>query len=162
MLALRFAAVLGLVFWVGGLAVLGSIAAPALFDALGAARGPEGRALAGAAFGATLQRFQFASYICAGIILGSLVVRAVLGPRPRHFAARMILSVLMIAASAWTGFVLIPQIARAQLALGAPALSPGADDPRRQEFGRLHGMSTALQFVPLVGGLALLLFELKD
>lgn len=158
MLALRFAAVLGLVFWVGGLAVLGVIAAPALFDALGAARGPEGRALAGAAFGATLQRFQFASYICAGIILGSLVVRAVLGPRPRYFAARMILSVLMIAASAWTGFVLIPQIARAQLAIGAT----GADDPRRQEFGRLHGMSTALQFVPLVGGLALLLFELKD
>jgi hypothetical protein len=158
MLALRFAAVLGLVFWVGGLAVLGGIAAPALFEALGAARGPEGRALAGAAFGAALERFQFASYICAGIILGSLVLRAVLGPRPRHFAARMILSVLMIAASAWTGFVLIPQIARAQPAIGAP----GADDSRRQEFGRLHGMSTALQFVPLVGGLALLLFELKD
>jgi hypothetical protein len=161
MLALRLAAVLGLVFWLGGLAVLGTVAAPALFDAFGP-RGPDGRALAGAAFGAILQRFQLASYICAAVIAGTLLLRAVLGPRPRHFAARMLIVALMIAASAWTGLVLIPQIARVQPPSATAAPGSAADGLRRQEFGRLHGLSTALQTVPLLGGLALLFFELKD
>ena len=36
----------------------------------------------------------------------------------------------------------------------APSRLP-ADDPRRLEFGRLHALSTGLQLVPLLGGLAL-------
>ena len=36
MLALRYVALLTLVVWVGGLIVLGAIAAPAIFDVLGA------------------------------------------------------------------------------------------------------------------------------
>ena len=35
-------------------------------------------------------------------------------------------------------------------------------DPRRVEFGRLHGVSTALQLVPLLGGLALIFWEIKE
>src|SRR4026209_1941046 len=47
MLALRYAAVLALALWTGGLVVVGAVAAPAIFDVLGA-RGAEGRGLAGA------------------------------------------------------------------------------------------------------------------
>jgi hypothetical protein len=161
MLALRLAAVLGLAFWVGGLAALGSIAAPALFDVLGAA-GPGGRALAGAAFGETLSRFHTATYVCAAVIIGSLAVRGLLGPRPRFFSIRMLISTLMVAASAWSGLVLIPRIQDAQRASGpAPSVLPD-NDPRRVEFARLHGMSASLQLVPLLGGLVLIFFELKD
>ena len=53
---------------------------------------------------------------------------------------------------------LIPRIQQSQGTLGALS----GTDPRRLEFARLHGLSTSLQMVPLVGGLALLFFELKD
>jgi len=161
MLALRFAAVLGLVFWTGGLVALGAVAAPAIFDVLGAT-GPGGRALAGTVFGEAFARFQFVSYVCSALIVGSLVVRAVLGPRPRHFALRMIVSALMLAAAAWTDVVLIPRIQDAQRTLGASPSPIPDTDARRIQFGRLHGLSTSLQLVPLFGGLALLFFELKD
>ena len=166
MLVLRFAAVLGLVFWMGGLAALALIAAPALFDVVGT-RGPDGRALAGAAFGETLSRFQTATYVCAAVILTSLVVRGVLGPRPRQFFFRLLISSLMTVATAWSGFVLLPQLRETQRALGASSasasVSAGGDgDSLRVKFGRLHGMSASLQLVPLIGGLVLIFFELKD
>ena len=56
MLALRYAAVLALAFWMAVLSSLGAVAAPAIFDVLGA-RGAEGRVLAGAVVGETLRRF---------------------------------------------------------------------------------------------------------
>ena len=161
MLALRFAAVLGLVFWVGGLAALGLIAAPALFDVVGAS-GTGGRTLAGAVFGETVSRFQAVSYLCAAVILVSLIARGVLGPRPRHFFIRMVISSLMVAATVWFGLVLMPRMQEAQGALGASASTSASDDSRRAEFGRLHGLSTSLQLVPVIGGLALIFFELKD
>ena len=165
MLVLRFAAVLGLVFWMGGLAALALIAAPALFDVVGT-RGPDGRALAGAAFGETLSRFQTTTYVCAAMILTSLVVRGVLGPRPRQFFLRLLISSLMTVATAWSGFVLLPQIRETQRALGASSasasVSAGDGDALRLKFGRLHGISASLQLVPLIGGLVLIFFELKD
>ena len=59
MRGLRFAAVLGLVFWTGGLAALGAIGAPAIFDAMG----PAGRSTAGTVFGEVLSRFHAAAYV---------------------------------------------------------------------------------------------------
>ena len=50
MLALRYAALLMLVIWVGGLLALGAVAAPAIFDVL-AAQPDKGRLLAGALVG---------------------------------------------------------------------------------------------------------------
>ena len=43
----------------------------------------------------------------------------------------------------------------------APSKLPEGD-PRRVEFGRLHATSTALESVPLLGGLLLLFWELRD
>ena len=160
MLALRYAAVLALVFWIGGLAALGALAAPAAFDVLGPHA--EGRALAGAVFGETLRRFHPAAYLCGAIVLLSLAARGVLGPRPRRFAIRTVVAMTMLGASAWSGLVVSPQIetARRSLRVSPSALPEG--DARRVQFGRLHGMSTSLQLVPLLGGLVLLFFELKD
>jgi hypothetical protein len=161
MLALRYAAVLALALWVGGLVALGGVAAPATFDVLGSA-GTGGRALAGSVVGEALRRFHLVAYACAAVLVVSLTVRALLGPRPRRFAVRLVVSLAMAAATAWTGFVLVPRIEQAQRGLDVPIASLEAADPRRAEFGRLHGLSTSLQLVPMIGGLALLLFELKD
>ncbi|MGH9370254.1 MAG: DUF4149 domain-containing protein, partial [Vicinamibacterales bacterium] len=161
MLALRYVAVLALVFWIGGLVALGAFAAPAAFDVLGP-RGADGRALAGAVFGETLRRFHLAAYACAAIIVMSLLVRGVLGPRPRRFAIRLAVTAIMAGAGAWSGLVLTPRIHEAQETLGTSPSTLPEGDPRRVEFGRLHGISTSLQLVPLLGGLALLFFELRD
>jgi Domain of unknown function (DUF4149) len=162
MLALRYAALLAIVVWVGGLFALGAIAAPAVFDTVAARQLPDGRLVGGAIFGEILQRFHHVSYICGLVIPLSLAARAVLGPRPRRFAIRMGVAVAMLVATAYSGLVLSPQIARLQSSAAVAPSSLSETDPRRVEFGRLHGLSTVVQLVPLLGGLALLFFESRD
>ena len=70
----------------------------------------------------------------------------------------------MIGASLYAGMVLSSRIESVQQKIGggvAPSSLP-AGDPRRVEFGRLHGQSTLIQLVPILGGLVLMLFELRD
>jgi hypothetical protein len=74
----------------------------------------------------------------------------------------MLLTAIMLAAAAWTDMVLIPRVQDAQRALGSPSAGVADADTRRIEFGRIHRRSTLLQLVPLLGGLALLFYELKD
>jgi hypothetical protein len=161
MLALRYAAVLALALWTGGLVVVGAVAAPSVFDILGA-HGAEGRVLAGAVVGALLERFTMIAYGCAAVVLLSLVTRGVLGPRPRRFAFRVAGLLLMITATVYAGAVVAPRIAAMQRSIGTAPSALAENDPRRIEFGRLHGTSVSLQLVPLLGGLALLFWELKD
>jgi len=162
MLALRYAGLLALVLWVGGLVVLGAIAAPSIFEVVAVRHIANDRLLAGAIFGEILRRFHLLSYACAVMLFGTLVVRGVMGPRPIMFAARVGVAFLMLAATAYSGLIIAPQIARVQSAAAvAPSTLP-ENDPRRVEFGRLHSMSTGIQLVPLAGGLFLLFRELKD
>lgn len=161
---LRYAGLLALVVWVGGLLVLGAIGAPSIFDVLALRQAGDGRVLAGAIFGETLRRFHLLSYACGAVLLATILARAVLGPRPRRFAIRATLALAMLAATAYSGLVVSAQIAQAQAAIGvavAPSSLPEAD-PRRAQFGRLHATSTGLQLVPVIGGLLLLFWELKD
>ena len=96
------------------------------------------------------------------MVLLTLAVRGVLGPRPRRFAYRVAGLLLMSAATVYAGAVLAPRITAMQRSIGVAPSSLAETDPRRIEFGRLHGMSVSLQLIPLLGGLALLFWELKD
>src|SRR5215471_18922272 len=162
MLALRYVALVALVVWVGGLIALGAIAAPAIFDVVGAQPIADGRLLAGATFGEILRRFTLVSYGAGILLLGTLVVRAILGPRPRRFAWRAALATVMLATTAYAGIVVAGRIRDIQREIHVAPSSLPENDPRRIEFGRLHGLSTSLQLVPLVGGLALMYWELKE
>ena len=162
MLALRYAALLAIVVWVGGLIALGAVAAPAIFDVVAARQLPDGRLLAGTIFGEILRRFHHVSYICGVVIPVSLTARAVLGPRPRRYAMRVALALVMLGAVAYSDFVISPQIEHLQQITGVAPSSLPEGDPRRVEFGRLHGMSSGVQLVPLLGGLMLLFFEMRD
>ena len=163
MLGLRYAGLLALVLWVGGLLVLGAIGAPSIFDVVALREVADGRMLAGAIFGEMLRRFHLLSYACGAVLLLTIVIRAVLGPRPRRFAVRALIALLMLGATAYSGLVVSAQIAAAQAAIGAAPSSLPEGDPRRVQFGRLHATSTALELIPIVGGgLMLLFWELKD
>jgi len=162
MLALRYVALLTLVVWVGGLLAIGAIVAPSIFDVLAATQPDSGRMLAGALFGETLRRFHLVSYAAGALLLGTLLLRRVLGPKPRRFAWRAGIATVMLSASAYSGFVVAARIAQIQREIGvAPSTLP-AGDARRVEFGRLHGLSTALELIPVLGGLMLMYWEIKE
>jgi hypothetical protein len=162
MLVLRYAALLALVVWVGGLVALGGIAAPAIFAVVAERQIADGRVLSGALFGEILARFTVVSYVSAGVLLLSLILRRILGPRPHRFAWRAGIGALMLAATVYGSLGVAARITQLQREIGvAPSLLPEAD-ARRAEFGRLHGISTALQLIPLLGGLILMFWEIKD
>jgi hypothetical protein len=162
MLALRYAGVVALTLWVGGLLALGAVVAPSTFDILAAHHVANDRLLAGAIFGEALRRFHLLSYTCAFVLLGTLLVRRVLGPRPAMFAARLAIGVVMLGTTAYAGLVVSAKIASVQADIGAAPSSLPEGDPRRVEFGRLHAMATGLEMFPILGGLFLLFRELKD
>ena len=145
MLALRYAGLLALTLWVGGLLALGAIGAPAIFDVLAARHVAGDRVLAGAIFGEILGRFHLLAYVCGVVLLGTLLVRGI-----------------MLLATAYSGLIVSAKIARTQAEIGAAPSSLPEGDPRRAAFGRLHAMSTGLAAVPILGGLFLLFRELKD
>jgi hypothetical protein len=161
MLALRYAYVLALVVWLGGMVVLGALVAPTTFQMLQAAA-PEGRALAGELFGVMLTRFHYVAYGAGAVLFISLAATAILGPRPPSFAIRMGIIVVMLAVAAYSGVVVLGEIGGIQRAIGAlPSTLPPAD-PRRIRFDQLHQLSTRLMMVNIVGALALLYWEAKE
>jgi hypothetical protein len=162
MLALRYAALLALALWVGGILVLGGIAAPSMFDVTAAREVEDGRLLAGAIFGETLRRFHLLSYGLGLFLFVTLAARAALGPRPVRLAARLLIVITMLVAAGYSGLVVSQQIDTLRADIGVTPSSLPETDPRRAAFGRLHALSTALQLVPLAGGLLLMFFELKD
>ena len=119
--------------------------------------------LAGAVVGELLRRFTVIAYGCAAVVLLSLAVRGVLGPRPRRFAYRVAGLLLMIAATVYAGAVLAPRIAAMQRSIGDGAV--GARRRPIRDASSSAGCTacrSSLQLVPLLGGLALLFWELKD
>ena len=162
MLALRYAALLAAALWVGGLVALGAAAAPAIFDTIAARGISEGRALAGAIFGEAFRRFHLVAYACGVVIVLSLTLRAVLGPRPVLFALRIAIAIAMLGTALYSGLVLSRQIERTRIEAGGTPSALPEGDPRRAAFGRLHAISTLIQIVPLAGGLVLLFRELTD
>ena len=162
MLALRYAALVALAVWAGGLVALGTVAAPSMFDVLAARQIPDARVVAGAIFGEALGRFHRISYVCGAVLLCSLAARAVLGPRPRRFALRLAITMTMLTASLYSGLVVSRQIEQLRRDIGVSPSTLPATDPRRAQFGRLHGTSTTLELVPVLGALLLLAWELRD
>ncbi len=123
MLMLRYAYVLALAVWLGGMVVLGAIVAPSVFQVLPAYAPVAGRALAGAVFGTVLQRFHYVAYASGGVLLVTLVGMALLGPRPRSFAIRAAIIAVMLGVALYSGVVVLGEIDTLQRELAAT--SPG-------------------------------------
>jgi uncharacterized protein DUF4149 len=159
---LRYASLLILVLWIGGLATLGFIGAPAIFDVLEMRDPAGGRTLAALVFGAILARFHRFSWILGALLVGLLGVRAVLGPRPRRFGLRTWTAAAMLAMSLAAGLWIAPKIDRLRATTSGPITNLPDGDASKLEFGRLHGASTALMVLTLVAGAGLVWMEMKD
>ena len=162
MLALRYVYVLALVVWLGGMVVLGALVAPTTFQVLQASEPVTGRALAGDLFGAILARFHYVAYAAGGLLLVTLAVMAVLGPRPRGLRVR---SAHHRGHAGRGGLLRLRRAAarRRDSARGRPpplAAARGRRAPHR--FDALHLLSTRLMMFNMVGALVLLYWEARE
>jgi hypothetical protein len=162
MLAVRYAYVLALVVWLGGMVVLGAIVAPATFQVLQASAPEAGRALAGELFGTMLARFHYVAYAAGGVLMLTLVVMRLLGPKPHSFAIRFLLVAAMLTVALYSGVAVLGSIDAIQLEVGGLPSQLPAGDARRVRFDELHQLSTRLMMANVVGALALLYWEARD
>ena len=162
MRSLRYAYILALATWLGGMTIAGLVVAPVTFGVLEAWNPSTGRVLAGDVFGAVLSRMNRVAYIAGGVMFLVLTMQRVLGPRPRAYGIRVALIVIMLALTVYTAMVTAPRIDELQSLVAGPMSELPAEDGRRQEFDRLHSLSTSLAMATIVGGLALLGWETRD
>jgi len=116
--------------WVGAAVLVAAVVAPAAFAVLPT------RTLAGALVGRVLPVIFW-----AGIAIG-IAVAALTWPLPGR-GARTAAALVMAGACAIAQLLVAPKIHALQERLGVPLASLDPADPRRQAFGRLHGMSVA-------------------
>ena len=128
MIVLRYLYIVALVVWVGGLVAAGGMVAPALFAVLPAEAGPEGRALAGAAFGEVLRRVLTVGEGAGVVMLVTMTVLRLLGPKPLTYGVRAVLLAAMLGASAYTAHVVLPEAEALRREMTLPS-SAAADDP---------------------------------
>jgi uncharacterized membrane protein len=162
MRALRYVYILALVVWLGGMVVLGIIVAPATFQVLQASAPATGRELGGAVFTAILERFHYVAYGAGVLLLVTLAVMALLGPRPRGFAVRVGLITAMLAVAIYSGFVVLENAEGIRRDVGGLPSRLPEGDARRVRFDELHQLSTRLMMINMIGALALLFWEARE
>jgi Domain of unknown function (DUF4149) len=159
---LRFASLLALAAWTGGLAVLGGVGAPAIFAVLEALDPAHGRTTAGRVFGAVFERFQHVAWILGGLLVLSYIARAALGPRPRRFGLRLSAVTVMLGLSLASALWLAPRIDQIRDTTPGQIADRPADDAARMAFGRLHGLANGFALLTILGGIWLIWIETKD
>ncbi len=159
---LRYAYVLALIVWVGGLIAAGAIVAPALFGVLENEAGQAGRALAGAAFGEILRRVLVAGEAAGALMFVSMTILRLLGPKPLSYGVRAVLLGAMLALNAYTAHRLLPEAEHLRRALATLTPPAAPEDPRRVRFDQLHALSTTLVTTLAVAGITLAAWEARE
>lgn len=162
MVVLRYAYVLALIVWVGGLIAAGAFVAPALFGVLQADAGVAGRALAGAAFGEVLRRVLVAGEVAGVVMFVTMTVLRLLGPKPLSYGIRAVLVAAMLAVTSYTAHVLLPEADGLRREMAGSGAQAAADDPRRVRFDQLHSLSTTLVTAIAIAGLGLAAWEARE
>src|SRR6266850_6633890 len=153
MLALRYAYVLALAVWLGGMVILGAVVAPTTFGVLQSSLPSTGRELAGAVFGTMLARFHYIAYAAGGVMLVTLVAMRVLGPRPANVGVRAAIAAVMLGVALYSGMVVLREIDAVQAEAGGLPSALPAGDARRVRFDQLHLLSTRLMMFNIAGAL---------
>jgi hypothetical protein len=130
-LALPLAALVLLSAWVGAALLVSAVVAPAAFAVLPT------RTLAGALVGRVLP-----ALFWSGVFVGVAATAMSWSLPSRPLRATAALAVVVASVVAQLGIT--PRIERIRAAVGGPIDALAVDDPRRLEFGRLHGLSVGM------------------
>ena len=153
---LRFLQVLAVGLWVGAAFFVGLLLAPGAFATLPT------RELAGNVVGMALGRLHLLGYACGALYLvaSAVAARGLAGlMRP---AAICVIAMLLLTAVSHNGINAKLADLRAQMTadFGSVDATP-RDHALRSSFGRLHGMSSAIELVVLLLGAAALFLTLR-
>ena len=159
---LRYAYVLALVAWVGGLTTAGALVAPSIFGVLQAEAGATGRMLAGAAVGEVLRRVLLVGDVAGVVMLVSMTILRLLGPKPISYGIRAVLLGAMLVVNAYTAHVLLPEAESLRREINAPMASVSDTDPRRVRFDQLHRLSTMLVTAIALTGVIVAAWEARE
>lgn len=162
MFVLRYLYILALGVWLGGMAVAGLVVAPTTFAVLEAWNPVEGRVLAGQVVGSILAQLHPILYLAAAVMLITLTVRRLLGPRPVAYGIRASIIALMLAFALASGFGVSPRVEAMQREIGGSVTALPESDPRRASFYQLHGLSNLLLSSTLIGALLLVFWESRE
>jgi len=105
---------ISLFFWIGGMVVLGALAALATFDALEASLGVAGRLEAVAVFRGTLRRFRFFEFGPTTTLLGCLVTLSYQRRRPGALGIRIATGLTILGVTLYLEFSVTGQIAKVE------------------------------------------------
>ena len=129
-----------LAFWLGAATVFSAVVAPALFDVLPT------RTLAGLVVGRVLPVIFY-----AGIAISAIDLAVDL--RGARHPGRIATDAVMLLACGAAQLLVSPRIERVRAAIAGPIEQLDSADPRRVEFGRLHGVSVGLLGVAMIAAL---------
>ena len=129
MFVLRYLYILALGVWLGGMAVAGLVAAPTIFSVLEAWNPVEGRVLAGQVFGAILAKLHLIFYGAALVMLFTLTIRRLLGPKPVAYGIRASIIVLMFVLVLASGLGISPRVEAMQREIGGFGGCPPLNRP---------------------------------
>jgi hypothetical protein len=129
------AALFVVALWLGAVILFAAAVAPAAFRVLPT------RTLAGALVSATLPMLFWSGAIIALVMLLLTLIGHAPGARR---AVVGVAAVVMLASTLAAQTIVAPRIERLRSALPSSLEMLAAGDPRRAEFGRLHGVSVAL------------------
>jgi Ca2+/Na+ antiporter len=162
MFVLRYLYILALGVWLGGMAVAGFVAAPTIFSVLESWNPVEGRVLAGEVVGAILAQLHLIFYAAALVMLMTLTIRRLLGPRPVSYGIRASIIMLMFGLVLASGLGISPRVEAMQKEIGGSVAALPSTDPRRASFYQLHGLSNLLLSASAVGALVLVFWESRE
>ena len=163
MLALRYVYVLALVVWLGGMVLLGALVAPTTFQVLQASEPVDGPRAGGRRVRRHPRRFHYVAYAAGGILLVTLAVMALLGPRPASLrGSQRASSCVMLGVALYSGFVVLRRVDAIQREVGRPALAAARRRRAAHRFDALHLLSTRLMMLNMAGALVLLYWEARE
>ena len=143
--------IVALAAWLGAALFFSAAVTPGLFAVLPT------RALAGAVVGRLLPVVFY-----TGMAVGALVMAVeVSAHKSWSWRGREALAAVMIVACAVGQLVIAPRIERVRAEIGVPMDALPVADPRRVEFGRLHGLSVAWLGLAMLAAVVALVLSVR-
>ncbi len=146
-----------LVVWVGGLLFFGAVVAPVAFGSL-MPMFPDpafGVHVAGTMVRNSLLHLHDIGLVSGLVLLALCIVERVAKVTRRSIAPQLVLLAVMMGITAYSQFSIIPHMEALRIQAGAAIDNPASTDPAREDFNRLHSLSTNLEGIVLVCGLGL-------
>lgn len=140
---------LSLTIWVGGMTVFSFIITPIFFKTFA-------KEQAGDIVGAVFPAYFTLGHVCSVLALGSYLYLRTQVAAPWGDKARIALLVVMLAGAGLNGLYIGPKSHAIKEQVRA-ASTEEAKAPLRGQFGKLHGMSMAVNLLLILSGLALVI-----